>query len=63
VLNGLSAHADHNDLLRMIGPLGPQTRVRLVHGEPERAAALGEGLKGIGFTDVAIPDRGESVVV
>jgi metallo-beta-lactamase family protein len=63
VLNGLSAHADHNDLLRMIGPLGPQTRVRLVHGEPERAAALAEGLKGIGFTDVAIPDRGESVVV
>jgi metallo-beta-lactamase family protein len=63
VLNGLSAHADHNDLLRMIGPLGPQTRVRLVHGEPERAAKLQEGLEGIGFTDVAIPDRGDSVVV
>ncbi len=63
VLNGLSAHADHNDLLRMIGPLGPQTRVRLVHGEPERAAALAEGLKGIGFADVAIPDRGESTPV
>jgi metallo-beta-lactamase family protein len=63
VLNGLSAHADHNDLLRMIGALGRETRVRLVHGEPERAAALAEGLKGIGFTDVAIPDRGDSVVV
>jgi metallo-beta-lactamase family protein len=63
VLNGLSSHADHNDLMRMLGPLGPQTRVRLVHGEPDRAAKLQEGLKGLGFTDVAIPERGESATV
>jgi metallo-beta-lactamase family protein len=63
VLNGLSSHADHADLLRMLGPLGPNTRVRLVHGEPDRAEKLAEGLKGIGFTDVAIPERGESVAV
>ena len=63
VLNGLSSHADHGDLLRMLGPLAPNARVRLVHGEPERAAKLAAGLGGIGFTDVAIPDRGESVVV
>jgi metallo-beta-lactamase family protein len=63
VLNGLSSHADHADLLRMFGPLAPNTRVRLVHGEPDRAAQLQEGLRGIGFTDVAIPDKGESAVV
>ncbi len=64
VLNGLSSHADHRDLLRDLGPLvGSAKRVRLVHGEPERAAALAEGLRGIGFTDVAVPDRGESVTV
>jgi metallo-beta-lactamase family protein len=63
VLNGLSSHADHGDLLRMLGPLGPNTRVRLVHGEPDRAAKLQEGLTGLGFTDVAIPDRGESAAV
>jgi metallo-beta-lactamase family protein len=63
VLNGLSSHADHGDLLRMLGPLAPTTRVRLVHGEPDRAAKLAEGLTGIGFTDVAIPDRGETAVV
>jgi metallo-beta-lactamase family protein len=63
VLNGLSSHADHPDLLRMLAPLGTQTRVRLVHGEPDRAAKLQEGLKGIGFSDVVIPDRGGSVVV
>ena len=63
VLNGLSSHADHADLLRMLGPLAPNTRVRLVHGEPERALKLEEGLRGIGFSDVAYPDRGESVAV
>jgi metallo-beta-lactamase family protein len=59
VLNGLSSHADHGDMLRMIGPLGTQTRVRLVHGEPERAEKLMDGLKGIGFADVAYPISGE----
>jgi metallo-beta-lactamase family protein len=63
VLNGLSSHADHNDLLRMLGPLAPRARVRLVHGEPERAAKLAEGLKGIGFADVAFPERGDVVTV
>jgi metallo-beta-lactamase family protein len=64
VLNGLSSHADHGDLLRMIGPLvGNTGRIRLVHGEPERAAALAEGLKGIGFADVGIPERGESTTI
>jgi metallo-beta-lactamase family protein len=64
VLNGLSSHADHGDLLRSLGPLAGTTRqVRLVHGEPERAAALAEGLRAIGFADVAVPDRGDSVTV
>lgn len=64
VLNGLSSHADHGDLLRSLGPLAGTTRqVRLVHGEPDRAAALAEGLRGAGFADVGIPDRGESLTV
>jgi len=64
VLNGLSSHADHPELLRMIGPLaGTVQKVRLVHGEPARAEALAEGLRGIGFADVAIPDRGDQVLV
>jgi metallo-beta-lactamase family protein len=62
VLNGLSSHADHRDLLRMFGPLAGATgRVRLVHGEPDRAMALADGLQSIGFADVGIPQRGESV--
>src|SRR5439155_11813197 len=64
VLNGLSSHADHGELLQSLGPLARTTqRVRLVHGEPDRAAALAEGLRGMGFADVAAPDRGETVAV
>jgi metallo-beta-lactamase family protein len=64
VLNGFSSHADHGDLLRELGPLvGTAQKVRLVHGEPDRAAALAEGLKGIGFTDVAVPDRGDTATI
>ncbi|MDB5307746.1 MAG: Ribonuclease [Gemmataceae bacterium] len=64
VLNGLSSHADHKDLLRMLGPLAGRTsRARLVHGEPDRAAALAAGLQGAGFADVGIPDRGETTDV
>jgi metallo-beta-lactamase family protein len=64
VLNGLSSHADHGELLKALGPLAAAgTRVRLVHGEPDRAEKLAEGLRGVGFADVGIPDRGESVAV
>jgi metallo-beta-lactamase family protein len=64
VLNGLSSHADHGGLLRSLGPLATGTpQVRLVHGEPERAAALAEGLRAAGFHDVGIPARGDQVTV
>jgi metallo-beta-lactamase family protein len=64
VLNGLSSHADHNDLLRDLGPLAQTTKaVRLVHGEPERAAKLAEGLRGLGFADVAAPEPGDTATV
>ncbi len=64
VLNGLSSHADHGELLKSLSPLvGTAQRVRLVHGELERAEALAAGLKVAGFADVAVPDRGESTPV
>jgi metallo-beta-lactamase family protein len=61
-LNGFSGHADHTDFLALLGPLAGRTgRVRLVHGEPESAAALADGLRGVGYADVAAPGRGEVV--
>jgi metallo-beta-lactamase family protein len=63
-LNGLSSHADQNDLIRMFTPLAGKTkRVRLVHGDPARAQKFADSLKPLGFTDVAIPARGDSVEI
>jgi metallo-beta-lactamase family protein len=64
VLNGLSSHADHADLLRSLGPLAKTTKqVRLVHGEPARAEILATALRGLGFADVAIPESGDVAVL
>ncbi len=64
VLNGLSSHADHGDLLRSLTPLAGSTRqVRLVHGEPDRAEALATALRSSGFADVTVPDRGDNVTM
>jgi metallo-beta-lactamase family protein len=62
VMNGFSSHADQGDFHDYLGPLAGQTKkVRLVHGEVDRAEALAASLRQWGFADVAIPDRGESV--
>jgi metallo-beta-lactamase family protein len=64
VLNGLSSHADHDGLLRSLAPLASGApRVRLVHGELPRATALADGLRAVGFADVAIPERGDTVPI
>jgi metallo-beta-lactamase family protein len=62
-LNGFSGHADHADFLAMLGPLvGQVKKVRLVHGEPESAEALADGLRGFGFGDVTAPQRGDTEI-
>jgi metallo-beta-lactamase family protein len=64
VLNGLSSHADHGDLMRTLTPLAATARhVRLVHADPDRAEALAAALRPAGFHDVAIPERGDTVAV
>jgi metallo-beta-lactamase family protein len=63
-LNGFSGHADYNDFLALLGPLAETTRqVRLVHGEMAQSEALATGLRGIGFVDVGVPRREETVVL
>jgi metallo-beta-lactamase family protein len=63
-LNGFSSHADHDDFLACLGPLAGKTKmVRLVHGEPDSAAALAQALSAVGFADVSAPKRGESVEI
>jgi metallo-beta-lactamase family protein len=63
-LGGFSAHADHRGLVDSLRPLaGAAPKVRLVHGEMEGATAFALALTEIGFADVAIPERGERVVI
>jgi metallo-beta-lactamase family protein len=60
-LQGFSGHPDHNELLAQLTPLaGRAGKIRLVHGEPEQAAALTWALRRAGCADVAVPGRGES---
>jgi metallo-beta-lactamase family protein len=64
VMNGFSSHADQGDFLTYLGPLaGRVHKVRLVHGEWARAEALAHALRQQGFTDVAIPEHGETASV
>ncbi|MEX2466466.1 MAG: MBL fold metallo-hydrolase [Gemmatimonadota bacterium] len=62
VMNAYSAHADEPELLEFIGRLDRQRlrRIFLVHGDPDRQAALTEALGGQGYTDVVSPERGDS---
>ena len=55
-MKGFSGHADRNDFLALLGSSAGQTRqVRLVHGEPDQAAALARSLRERGFADVQAP--------
>jgi metallo-beta-lactamase family protein len=60
-ISGFSGHADQNDFLALLGPAAAEAqRVRLVHGEPEQAQALAEGLGQAGARDVMVPEHGET---
>lgn len=47
-IGGLSAHGDQEDLLRWYGGIEGKPPVRLVHGDPEAAAALADRLRAAG---------------
>jgi metallo-beta-lactamase family protein len=65
VMNSLSAHADEPGLLAFLGHLDRQRlqRTFLVHGSPERQAALAAALGREGYRNVSIPAPGESVIL
>jgi len=64
ILNGLSAHADQPQLLAALTPLAaPTVRIRLVHGDPDRAHALAAALRPLGFCDVEVPAPGDKTAI
>ena len=63
-INGYSAHADRNGLLDWTKPIARGLRhTFVVHGDPEPAAALAEGLRQLGAPDVAVPGQGDAFSV
>ncbi len=62
VLHSLSAHADQEELVRYLEPLGARRvqHVFLVHGEPTAQSLLTERLRSAGWQSVSNPSRGES---
>lgn len=60
--NGLSAHADRNDLLAYVRAINPLPgKVFIVHGEEKQALSLGEAIRSEHPSiDVTIPHRGSS---
>jgi metallo-beta-lactamase family protein len=62
VMNGFSSHADRDDFQAFLGPLaGTVKHVRLVHGDVDQAEALTATLRAMGFGEVTIPERGETI--
>lgn len=61
-INGYSAHADHAELLHWASHFDQDRlqKVFLVHGEPEGADALAEGLREQGQSDVVVPTLHQS---
>jgi len=65
VMHSLSAHADEPGLLDFIGKLdrGRLKRIFMVHGAPKRQAAFEQALMREGYTNISLPDYGDSVAL
>jgi metallo-beta-lactamase family protein len=63
-LQGLSAHADANELMRWLkSAAAPPGRVFVTHGEPESAAALAKRIQGEMGLRVDVPGLGSESVI
>jgi len=63
-IDGLSAHADKNEMLTWLGSWKkPPAKTFVVHGEPEAAEAFAATLREHGHPDVTVPARGDSAKV
>jgi metallo-beta-lactamase family protein len=59
----LSAHADQSELREWANCFERDRlqQMYLVHGEPAASLVLAEKLRGDGFRNVSVPERGSSV--
>jgi metallo-beta-lactamase family protein len=62
IIDSFSGHADHSELLDYFQRItGPKTRVWLVHGEPENAMKLREGLMALHTGSIEVAELGTEV--
>ena len=63
-INGLSAHADRDDLVRWIGHFeSPPRRLFLTHGEKKAALALSQRIQDQLGLNVNVPSYGQRVTL
>lgn len=64
-LDGLSAHADRDELLMLVQRQNPQKlrHIFLVHGEPQQSEPLAQRIRSLGFKNVHVPHEGEEFEV
>jgi metallo-beta-lactamase family protein len=60
VINGFSAHADRDELLGWVKGMDQlPSKAFVVHGDPEPAEAMANGLRELGIEEAIVPDRGD----
>ena len=63
-LYGYSAHGDRDDLLNWAAPGAERIRhAFVIHGDPQPAHALAQGLRKLGYERVDVPQRGDSITL
>ena len=61
IINALSAHADHDEMLAYFTAMGPRVaEAFVVHGEPEASSRLAADMRQIGAQEVIIPQIGDT---
>jgi len=61
VINGFSAHGDRNEMLGWVKAMKKLPgKAFVVHGDPEPAQVMADGLSELGIAEALVPDRGES---
>jgi metallo-beta-lactamase family protein len=61
VINGFSAHGDRNEMLSWVKEMKKLPgKAFVIHGDPEPAQAMADGLLELGIAEALVPDRGES---
>ncbi len=61
MINALSAHADHDELIDFFTAMGPEVNwAFMVHGEVNALSQLAADLKNLGAREVVLPEKGKT---